>query len=138
MKTFLMSLVLAFTALVLIPSSFEAAPKTAGTTLADMEVNGQKAGTVRLADNGLTSLNKLASGHKVAVEMKNGQAVSARALTGRGISVPTTVQNETHLNEDPCAGGQLTKKASAARRSIIIVIRDGGTVIVIVIRPRLA
>lgn len=138
MKSILMSLATALAALFLVQFSPAAAPKAGAGQLADVEVNGKNVGTVRLAQNGLTNLNKLASGHKVSVQLKNGQAVLAKAVNARGISLPATVQNDTQLAEDPCAGGHLTKNKTAARRTIIIVIRDGGTVIVIVIRTRLA
>jgi hypothetical protein len=87
----------------------------------DVEVNGNKGGTVQLPSNGKGDLSALASGHRVSLLMKNGTAAGAQAVDAQGNSLPTEVHNST-----------------AARRTIIIIIHDGGTVIVIVIRQRIA
>ena len=86
----------------------------------DVEINGKKVGSIRLASSGDTRVTTLASGQSVTLRMKNGKAVSARVVGGSGASLPAVVHED------------------AVRRTIVIIIHDGGTVIVIVIRTRAA
>ena len=54
-------------------------------------INGHAVGTANVHLNGLSSVATLPGGHHVAVLLKNGYAVSAMAVDGKGHPIPTTV-----------------------------------------------
>jgi hypothetical protein len=56
-------------------------------TASDVEVNGNKVGTVKLAPNGATEVTTLKSGHKVSLVMKDGHVTDARAVDAQGHSL---------------------------------------------------
>ncbi|MFT3883088.1 MAG: hypothetical protein QM703_25980 [Gemmatales bacterium] len=84
---------------------------------ASVEVDGKAHGSVQLHKDGVTNLPKLATGHNVSVNLKDGVALSAKATDSHGHTLKTTVQNN-----------------AAHRTIIIIIIIEKGPVIVIVIR----
>jgi hypothetical protein len=87
------------------------APKAVPSTI---EVDGKLVGTVKLNLNGVTKLPRLESGLKVSVELKNGQALSARATDSQGQALQVSVRND-----------------SVRRVIIIIIITRGGTVVIV-------
>lgn len=79
---------------------------------------GRKLGRIALPANGKTEQVRHPSGIRFSVDMKNGNAVGAKAVDGSGRPLPANVVN------------------NAARRIIVIVIITDDTVIVVVIRQR--
>lgn len=97
----------------------QAIQRTINVQVGDViDANGRAIAQVRVPITGQTETIRLASGGRVAVQMRNGQAVGSQAFDPSGRPLSASVQNTTR----------------AGHRTIIIIIRSGGSTTVIVIR----